>query len=207
MIAWIKGLAMEVDGNEIILNVNDVGYQVIVGEHTLSKMACSVGEVAEFVIYTGVKEDEIKLYGFETFLDRKIFLMLLTVNGVGPKAALSIIDQMEPTQVLFAIQQNDSRPFLNVSGIGKKTAQRIIVDLQGKADQLIGENDFSSMNTVYQTSGDADFRDGNLLKDAISALSNLGFTPREAEKVVKKHLSPGMTLDEIIRKSLGELRK
>mgnify|MGYP005632427057 FL=1 len=134
---------MEVDGNEIILNVNDVGYQVIVGEHTLSKMACSVGEVAEFVIYTGVKEDEIKLYGFETFLDRKIFLMLLTVNGVGPKAALSIIDQMEPTQVLFAIQQNDSRPFLNVSGIGKKTAQRIIGDLQGKAYQLIGENDFS----------------------------------------------------------------
>ena len=207
MIAWIKGSIIEIDSNEVILDVNNVGYQIIVGEQTLGKMACVVGEVAEFVIYTGVKEDEIKLYGFESFLVRKIFLMLLAVNGVGPKAAINIVDQLEPAQILFAIQQNDSQAFLTVSGIGKKTAQRIIVDLQGKSDQIISEHDLSGTDSEYKNVKETEYSDHNLLKDAKSALSNLGFSPREAEKMVKKHLLPGITLDEIIRKCLSEVRQ
>jgi len=207
MIAWIKGPVIEIDGNEVILDVNNVGYQVTVGEQTLNKMACGVGEISEFIIYTAVKEDEIKLYGFESFLVRRIFLMLLGVNGVGPKAAISIVDQLEPTQVLFAIKQNDSTPFLTVSGIGNKTAQRIIVDLQGKSDQLISDHNFEISASKYGAVKAIDIGDGNLLKDAKSALSNLGFSSREAETMVKKHLLPGISLDEIIRKCLGELRQ
>lgn len=206
MIAWIKGSILEIDGDEVILDVNSVGYQVIVGEQTLRKLACVVGSIAEFVIYTGVKEDEIKLYGFESFLQRKLFLMLLTVNGVGPKAAISIVDQMDPTRVLLSIQQNDSRPFLAVSGIGKKTAQRIIVDLQGKSDQLLSDTDIVDLRSELASASEEGGSDRSLLKDAKSALSNLGFSPREAEKMVKKHLSPNISLDEMIRKCLGELR-
>lgn len=198
---------MEIDGNEIILDVNNVGYQVIVGEQTLNKVGCIVGKTAEFVVYTAVKEDEIKLYGFESFLVRKVFLMLLSVNGVGPKAAISIVNQMEPQQVLFAIQQNDSQAFLTVSGIGKKTAQRIVVDLQDKSDQIIREFDIKASPMGIYSTRKVKYGDQNLLNDAISALSNLGFSTREAEKTVKKHLVPGINLNEIIRECLAELRQ
>ena len=136
MIGWIKGELLHIEEDEIIINSQGVGYLVLVGANLLARKNPSIGDEIELVIYTSVKEDEIRLIGFETFLARKVFTILLTVNGVGPKAAVKITDALTPEDIVFAVSNSDHSSFLQVSGIGKKTAQKIVIDLQSKVDKL-----------------------------------------------------------------------
>ncbi len=206
MIAWLKGTVVDIDGNEIIVNTGNVGYRVIVGSNLKLEKGIKVGESIEFAVFTSVKEDEIRLFGFETFFVRKIFVILLTVNGVGPKVALNIVDKIEPLLIVEAIKTNDFSRFLAVSGVGKKTAQRIVLDLQGKVEALCSYGGFTE-ELEQKTNLENDlFYQSRLLDDARSALANLGFAQKEGDRVLRKHLKPGMELDEILRLSLRELR-
>ncbi len=136
MIAWLKGTIVHIEGNEIVLNCNSVGYRVLVGNNLFQLLQLKIGDERELVIYTSVKEDELKLFGFESFFSRRVFTILLTVNVVGPKAAVNIVDQISAAHIIMSIQQNNFETFLSVSGIGKKTAQRIVLDLQGKLKNI-----------------------------------------------------------------------
>ncbi|MFH2129048.1 MAG: Holliday junction branch migration protein RuvA [bacterium] len=206
MIAWLKGQILEVDENELIIDTNGVGYRVQIGSHLKLQKEIRPGGELELAIYTAVKEDGIRLFGFQNFFARKVFILLLSVNGIGPKVALKIVDQVGPSDILKAIKSNNAAMFTNVSGVGKKTAQRIILDLQGKLDILVFDGQFGS---------DSDDRNAqNILQgqreivvDAVSALSNLGFSVKVAENIIAKHLTPGAKLDELIRKCLVDLRK
>jgi Holliday junction DNA helicase RuvA len=209
MIAWLKGRILHIEKNEITVNTGNIGYSVFIGENRLLQMGVQKDKEIELVIYTLVREDEIRLFGFDSFLSRSVFMILLSVNGIGPKAAANIIDKLEPNTIIAAIKKGDHFPFLAVSGIGKKTAQRIILDLQGKLDSFVTDQVGSEVEMDKQPKGNEpeQLTPLKLIKDAKSALSNLGFTDREADRVVRQHLNPGISLDEIIRKSLAELRQ
>ena len=131
------------------------------------------------------------------------------MNGVGPKAAINILDKLEPDQIIGAIQNSDYNVFLDISGIGKKTAQRIILDLQGKLDSLMNDLILEGVNLENTPNNPESNQMAaiKLVEDAKSALSNLGFTEREADNAVRHQLKPGVGLDEIIRNSLAELRQ
>jgi Holliday junction DNA helicase RuvA len=209
MISWLRGRVLNVEGNEVTINTGNIGYCVYLGEHRLLQLGIQKDQEVELVIYTVVREDDIRLFGFESFLSRTIFSTMLGVSGIGPKAAISIVDKLEPIQVIAAIQNGDHHPFLSISGIGKKTAQRIILELQGKLDSSLSELAIKGNvmpEPINQPTND-NMAQIKIIEDAKSALSNLGFTEREADKVIKQHIKPGLSLDEIIRKSLAELRQ
>jgi holliday junction DNA helicase RuvA len=209
MIGWLKGELLHIEEEEIIVNSQGVGYLVLVGANLLAKKNPSIGDEIELVIYTSVKEDEIRLIGFESFLARKVFTILLSVNGVGPKAAVKITDALTPENIVLAVNNGNHTPFLQVSGIGKKTAQKIVIDLQSKVDKLHLQY---AMNTVsglgdITTNNAAGSSSNLILKDAKSALKNLGFYESEIKSVIDKHAKPDISFDELIRKCLSELKK
>ncbi len=206
MIAWLKGFVLDIDGNEIILDTNGVGYRVTVGENLKFQKSIVLSEELELAVYTAVKEDGIRLFGFNSFFTRKIFINLLGVNGIGPKVALKIVDQLGANEILDAIGNSNPLVFTQVSGVGKKTAQRIILDLQGKLGALQYQGQLEEKNDKSE-SKIASQGQPEILLDAVSALSNLGFPPKSAEKVILKHLRPQSTLDEILRKCLMDLRQ
>ncbi len=209
MIAWLRGRVLNIEGNEVTINTGNIGYCVFVGENRLLQMGIQIDQEVELVVYTIVREDDIRLFGFDSFLSRTVFSIMLGVNGIGPKAAINIVDKLDPGQVILAIQSGDYHPFLSISGIGKKTAQRIILDLQGKLDNILNElSDKEKITANPNLFGQNDQHSQyKIIEDAKSALSNLGFTEREADRVIKLHIKPGLSLDEIIRKSLAELRQ
>jgi Holliday junction DNA helicase RuvA len=212
MIAWVKGEILEMDENEVVVNANGVGYSVFLGRDQIEKMSLKVGAMAEIVIYTAVREDEIKLFGFESFMSRNLFTLLLSVNGVGPKAAMNIVNQMDSSQMIATVLTGDFFPFTRVSGIGKKTAQKIILELQGKVEKLDFPGVESPTGSTERKTGAAERKNERLTgvglrRDAKSALSNLGFRERDVEAVIRRHTREEETLDSIIRKCLADLRK
>lgn len=209
MIAWLRGRVLNIGKNEIAVNTGNIGYSVYIGENRLLKLGIQKDQEIELVIYTLVREDEIRLFGFESFQARSVFTILLNVNGIGPKAAANIIDTLDPFVIVTSIEKGDHFPFLSVPGIGKKTAQRIILELQGKLDRFITDPIQTENNREKPFENDNRLKDSplTLIKDAASALANLGFSEREAERTVRQHLKPGIGLDEIIRKSLADLRQ
>ncbi len=206
MIAWLRGRVLNIEGNEVTINTGNIGYSVFLGPNQIGRLGIRKNEEVELVVYTLVREDEIRLFGFETFYERSVFTVLLGVSGVGPKAAVNIMDKLTPEQVITAIQTGDHTPFQSVTGIGKKTAQRIILDLQGKIEESLLKNGYKPkpVESNRETSVANQFQ---IVKDAVSALSNLGFAEKEAETMVRKHLSPESNLDELLRKVLVELQQ
>ena len=205
MIAWLKGTVVHTEENEIVLNCGNVGYRVLVGSGLFRRLGVKVGEERELAVYTSVKEDELRLFGFESFLSRRMFSTLLAVSGVGPKVALNVVDQIPPERIVLSIRQNDFTPFLSVSGIGKKTAQRIVLDLQGRLedwelDEDRGEHPQGGNIRQNGTEGKADPTD-----EAKSALMNLGFSEREAKRAIGRHAAGNPDLDSLIRSCLADL--
>jgi len=209
MIGWIKGELLHIEEDEIIINSQGVGYLVMVGANLLARKNPRIGDELELVIYTSVKEDEIRLIGFETFLARKVFTILLTVNGVGPKAAVKITDALTPEDIVFAVNNGNHTPFLQVSGIGKKTAQKIVIDLQSKVDKLHLQYPLNPVSGTNEMTADNPLNSANnlILSDAKSALKNLGFYDAEIKSVIHKHAKSDISFDELIRKCLSELKK
>ena len=205
MIAWLKGTVVHIGESEIVLNCNNVGYCVQTGSNLPHLLRLKIGEERELAVYTFVKEGELRLFGFESFPARRMFSVLLTVNGVGPKAAMNIVDQISPGEIVASIRQNSFEPFLRVSGIGKKTAQRIVLDLQGKMQAWeAAENGGEHTQTQADSQTGRDDR-MELVEDAKSALINLGFSEREARRTIGRHLTDEMNFNTLIRSCLNDL--
>jgi len=170
MIGKLKGIVDYFGMNYLVLNVNDVGYKVFCNEMTIGKASSS--KILELFIYTNVKEDQLNLIGFETQGELELFELLVSVSGVGPKAALNILNIASPDVIKTAIVNQDSNILTQVSGIGKKTAERLILELQNKV------KDFS---VASQETARYD-------QDVIEALVAMGYNiseSREAAQGVK----------------------
>lgn len=196
MIAFLKGHIEELHQDRVLLDVNGVGYRAEISLQTFEALS-SQGEDVKILIYHHITESDQRLFGFYSKSEKTLFEKLITVKGVGPKLGLTIVSGMEAGELVSAIVNNDVAGLSRIPGIGKKSAERIILELKDKMDQV------SSGQTV---SGGAQ-RVG-IREEAINALQALGFRPKEAEQAVTKILSEGTTeLSMVIKQALSLLNR
>ena len=204
MIAYVNGILENIEEGNAVIDVNGVGYNVNISGNTMDRMP-GIGEVVKLYTYTNVKEDAFTLFGFLSRDELNLFKMLITVNGIGPKGGLSILSVMSPDDLRFAIIAGDSASISKAPGIGKKTAERITLELRDKIKAT--EDDMLS----NKSAGSDDLSgEGALSKDeAVAALVALGYNSSEAIKAVRKVLStdPDAAADTevLLKKALKEM--
>ena len=194
MIAQITGVLAEKSPNQLIINVGGVGYQVFVSLQTLYRLP-AIGEQVSLHIYTHLREDALQLYGFLEREEKDLFLLLRGVTGIGPRLALNILSGIPAQELEEALGASDVTRLLAVPGVGKKTAERLVVELRekvgavrnGQAQEIFGEQ-------------------ARVAAEAVSALINLGYRKAEAEKSVSLALKGGKKeVAEVIREALRNL--
>lgn len=193
MIGYLSGKIISAKPTRILLDVNGVGYLVNISINTFEKI--SDKETISLHIYTSVKEDSISLFGFFTEAEKEMFELLISVNGIGPKLAQSLLSGISTSELRNAIQSGDISRIIAVPGIGRKTAERVLLELRSKVDQVKTEEFFEPAS--------------NDRKEAIAALTTLGYNSKIAEKAVRDILSsdPETAIEELIKKALGNLNK
>ncbi len=201
MIAYLNGSLLERSANEVIMLVNGVGYLVYCSTNTLSNLP-KAGENCELYIKMIVREDTMDLYGFANHEEKTLFNLLTSISGVGPKTALGILGTMSIRDLKTAIAMNDTVALSRAPGIGKKTAQRIALELRDKMsdDLLLSNNDNAiSFETLSVVERDAK-------NEALVALKSLGYTQMEASNAIKavlqQHSGENLQPDDIIRFAL-----
>lgn len=205
MIGKLKGIIDSYGDDHVILDCNGVGYLVHCSSRTLQSLP-PAGEAAMLFIETIVREDMIRLFGFATALEKEWFLILLGVQGVGQKVALAILSTLRPAELASAIAMKDKAAIARTSGVGPKLAERICVELKDKAPAF-GHVD----PAVAKLAGDVEEkRVSGPVKDAISALVNLGYGPPQATAAIAaavKALGETAEAGVLIRQGLRELAK
>ena len=205
MISCLKGELFHKSLEKVTILVNGVGYEVFLSTASLEKLP-QLGEEVFLYTFTYVREDILTLFGFVDQDEKKMFLLLINVSGVGPKLALSVLSGIRPSDLARAIATKDLGRLTGLSGVGKKTAERLCLDLQDKVGFLAGaEADFPDLEAGIPAEGSKE-------KDVISALVNLGYPQSRAHialAAVKRRFSPEslaeMRVEELIRETLRSL--
>lgn len=202
MIRFIKGALRVVEEGLIIVEASGIGYGIRVPESVLSELP-AIGEELCIHTYFSVREDSMELFGFLHPEDRGVFVQLLSVSGVGPKGALAILSVLRPDRLRAAIISGDSKAIQAAPGIGKRTAERVILDLRDKVDASELYSAMSDSGTQISPLGyGRDTAEG----EAIEALVALGYSMSEAQRAVGRiELKPGMTSDDVLKQSLRHL--
>ena len=193
MIAHIQGKLVEKNPTDVVIDCGGVGYHINISLHTYSLLPNS--DQIKLFTYLQVKEDAHTLFGFFEKSEREIFKMLLSVSGIGASIARTMLSSLEPKQIIQAIASGDVGTVQSIKGIGLKTAQRVILDLQDKVLKLY---DLDEVSMVLNNTN----RD-----EALSALEVLGFVRKSSEKVVEKIIKedPDASVESIIKKALKSL--
>lgn len=203
MIAFLKGVVADLTESSVVLDVQGVGYEVLVPGQTLAILG-GVGQEIKLYTYMQVREDAVVLFGFLTKDDLKMFRMLTGVNGVGPKAGLHILSALGADDLRFAILADDAKKIAKAPGIGAKTAQKIILELKDKLDM---EEAFEKKLASSQLSQEVAAASGNqMVQDAVEALMALGYGSTEALKAVRAvEMTEEMDVEEILKKALKKM--
>ena len=190
MIAHIDGILETKMPTYVVLDVNGIGYQLFISLNTFEEMP-SKGRIRLFTQLI-IREDAHILYGFSSLEEKSMFKELINVSGVGASTALMILSSMKPIDVVNAVDNSNVEAFKSIKGIGLKSAQRIIVDLKGKLDQIDG--DTKKLLDI----------DNTLKKEALSAVTVLGIDKKKAEKTIDELLKEGNvnSVEELIKKTL-----
>jgi holliday junction DNA helicase RuvA len=190
MIGFLRGLLIQKNPQELLLDVGGVGYRVLVPISTFCKLG-DLGTEARLHIHTHVREDQFVLYGFATSPEQELFEKLIAVSGVGPKVALGVLSGIEADELVHAIRANDVVRLTRVPGVGKKTAERLILELKDKLASFHADTEAPRPVSPQRT-------------DLLSALSNLGYSPSEAERAATEalRLQPEATLGDLLREAL-----
>ena len=205
MIAYLSGKILEKEANLIIVDVGGVGYEVIIPLSTFYDLG-ETGEEVSLRIYTHVREDALQLFGFKTVRERELFLLLISVSGIGPKSAVTALSGMSADEIIGAIRQNNLARLNSIPGVGRKTAERLVIELRDKIAKLsaVSAEEMKAEGiTSTQASGD------DVYDDAISALVNLGYQRNAAEKALKQAMQEGteISVQKLLRRSLQLLAK
>ncbi len=203
MIAYLSGKLLEKEANLVIIDVGGVGYEVTIPLSTFYDLG-EIGEDVSLRIFTYVREDALQLFGFKTVRERELFLLLISVSGIGPKSAITALSGMSADEIIGAIRQNNLARLNSIPGVGKKTAERLVIELRDKIAKLSAvSSEEMKAEGIPQTSGD------DVYDDAISALVNLGYQSSAAEKALKQAMQEGteMSVQKLLRKSLQLLAK
>lgn len=198
MYAYLHGILAEVEEDNCVIDIGGVGYNVKVSPQTIFRMP-GIGETVKLFTYTSVREDAFVLYGFLSKADLEMFKKLITVNGIGPKGGLSLLSHMDADALRFAILSEDVKTISQASGIGKKTAERIILDLKDKLPATAGMIATQIAEGTTQADG-ASLQ----MAEAIEALTALGYGKAEATRAVHKvedaeHLDSGALLKKALK--------
>jgi Holliday junction DNA helicase RuvA len=207
MIAHLSGTLLSKQATAAIVDVGGVGYEVAIPLSTFYELGEN-GSLVQLRIYTHVREDALQLFGFKTARERELFLQLISVNGVGPSLAIKLLSGMNADEMIASIRTNNLVRLVAIPGVGRKTAERLVVDLRDKIAALSSpglEEEFAAQAAAAGSplSPDA-MRD-----DAISALVNLGYQKAAAEKAVKTAADEGgdLSVELILRRSLRRLAR
>lgn len=197
MIAFLQGKLEIKKQNMAVLNVNGVGYQIEISASTFEKLP-STGEEVRMLIHHHITDSDQRLFGFFTAQEQKLFEKLITVKGVGPKLGLTIMSGMKAPMLVESIVRQDQQGLSRIQGIGKKTAQRIILELKDKILESAG------LDEQVTEAGSSSVRE-----EAISALEALGFKKRDAEKAVMDASDENGSneVQEVIKMALAQLNK
>lgn len=199
MISYIKGELVEVTENAIVLDHGGMGFSIMMPASILAKLP-QIGSELKVHTYLYVKEDILDLYGFLTKDDLKIFKLLITVNGIGPKGALAILSAMTPDDLRFAVLAGDSKTISKAPGIGNKTAQKLIIELK---DKLKIEDVLDGSDGGYETSSDMG---DTAAAEAVMALTALGYSAADATRAVKLVDNAGnMDSEALLKAALKKL--
>lgn len=199
MIAHLRGRVLEKQPNRLVVDVDGVGYEVFVPLSTFYGLGEPGSEVA-LRIRTHVREDTLSLYGFATVLEQNLFDRLIGISGIGPKVALAVLSGIEPIELVRAIERGDLARLTAIPGVGKKTSERIVLELKDRLPRLQG----AYGGPEGSATGPANVRD-----DLLSALINLGYHRPLAEKAVEAAIktAPGDRFEDILKRALRELAR
>ncbi len=193
MITHISGKLIEKNPNHVIIECNGLGYILTISLQTFSNIPDR--ENIKLFTHLSIREDAHILYGFVDKIEREIFKLLISVSGVGPSTAITMLSSMDSNEIQRAIASEDVEKIRSVKGIGIKTAQRVIVDLKDK------------ILKIYEFSEDLPISNNTIKNEALSALEVLGFSRKKVDKIIQVILqdSPSISLEELIKKALKNL--
>jgi Holliday junction DNA helicase RuvA len=205
MIAHLSGTLLAKHANTVILDVGGVGYEVTIPLSTFYDLEDTGANVA-LRIYTHVREDSLQLYGFKTARERELFMRLITVSGIGPKLGVTMLSGMSADEIIASIRTNNLARLTSIPGIGRKTAERLVIELRDKIAALSSpalEEEFGAKAGASPSTEDA-VRD-----DALSALLNLEYPKASAEKAITAAMQEGgdLSVEIILRRALRLLAK
>ncbi|MDF2523424.1 MAG: Holliday junction branch migration protein RuvA [Clostridiales bacterium] len=197
--AYINGKLSYKHNDYVVVEANGIGYKIITALSTIDNIG-SVGNEVKIYTYLYVREDIMNLYGFLTQEELGMFELLISVSGVGPKAAISILSTVSPSKFGLAIITDDAKTLTKAQGVGNKVAQRIILELKDK----IKKEQLVALNTMGQAEASSNMGNSKI-QEAVSALMALGYTPFEANKAISAVYSEDAELESIIKAALRSL--
>ena len=201
MIAALKGLVLEKTVTEVIVDVSGVGYRVALSLLSLARVP-ELGQPVALRIRTVVREDALDLYGFLSRPEEELFLLLTSVSHVGPKLAIAVLSGLEVEELTGAIAKGDVARLTKIHGVGKKTAERLVLELKEKVKLLV-------LDGVPSSGAKKPIRPASATSDLISALVNLGYKEAQAEQaaqLAEERAGTGATFELLFRESLKSLR-
>ncbi len=199
MFYYINGKFILAEANTVVLDVGGIGYKLTVSANTMAK-APTDNSIMKLYTYLSVKEDGVELFGFYGSDELELFKLLISVSGVGPKAAISILSAFTPAKFAMAVGAQDAKDLSRANGIGAKTAARIILELKDKvAKQISADHYGDEMPDIVS--------DTSALSDAKNALLVLGYSRGEVSKILSSFSTAGMDTEDIIKEALNRLMK
>ena len=199
MIAFLRGRLLSKTPNQAIIECGGVGYDATISVGTFTSLPPE-GSEARLHIYTHVREDQIALFGFAEPQEKRLFEKLLTISGIGPKLAITVLSGIDSTRLVAAIRVADHATLTRIPGIGKKTAERVVLELKDKLDDMAATPDAVAPTAHYGPAGD----------DALSAMVNLGYTRPDAqraiESVVARQPAAAQDFEALFRAAMAAIR-
>lgn len=206
MIAHLSGTLLTKEPNSVIVDVSGVGYEVNIPLSTFYELE-NEGSNVKLRIYTHVKEDALQLYGFKTDRERELFVNFISVSGIGPKLGIALLSGMSADELVASIKNNNLARLTLIPGVGRKTAERLIVDLREKMTAIAA----SQVEAESGTASDTSIRssDDDVRSQALSGLLNLGYQKSAAEKAIDSVLREDgeLTVELVLRRGLRKLAR
>ncbi|HVF66390.1 MAG TPA: Holliday junction branch migration protein RuvA [Pyrinomonadaceae bacterium] len=206
MISHLSGTLLAKHATSVIVNVGGVGYEVTIPVTTFYDLGEPPNAAVSLNIYTHVREDALQLFGFRTLRERELFTLLISVSGIGPKSAVAMLSGMSADEIVTAIRTNNYARLTSIPGVGRKTAERLVIELRDKMAAL--SSPALGQELAAGTSGAQQSEDA-LREDTLAALTQLGFPKPAAEKAITSAIQEGgeLSVETLLRRSLRQLSK
>src|ERR1051325_2405573 len=205
MISHLSGTLLAKHATSVIVDVGGVGYEVTIPVTTFYDLG-DLNAPVRLNVYTHVREDALQLFGFRTLRERELFTLLISVSGIGPKSAVAMLSGMSADEIVTAIRTNNYARLTSIPGVGRKTAERLVIELRDKMAALSSP---ALEQELAAGAGEAVQSEDALREDTLAALTQLGFPKPAAEKAITNAIQEGgeLSVETLLRRSLRQLSK